>query len=251
MMTTTMMACIAGWWFWWLYRRGESHQKSLDEVCQWMSDQYLPLQHNPYIALFENQPTNPALLTVRQRIQEALFAGYAIEAPLRELYRTLRRLRIELYARGQVLRLFCVHQLLLLAIALIAKHILSKEGFLPLSPDPRGETIALGLCLLAVGALTAWMHTRMPTLWAWHTGWTEEALTWMQQLFQDEEAEQVSLASCARTHWVEEHFVQYEVAQKQFACAYPFYELSTYFLLLGGVFGRGILEGGAGTILSI
>jgi hypothetical protein len=248
---TVMMACGAGWWFWWLYRRGETHQKSLDGVCQWMDDQYANFQDNPYSVLFGTTSINPAILTVRQQIQEALFAGYDLETPLRELYRTLRRLRLELYARQQVLRLFCLHQLLLLAIALVAKYILFKEGFLSLSSNSRSEEVEFGICLLAVGSLTAWMHTRVPTIWAWKNGWTQEALTWMQQLFQGAQGHtlQPSLASCALPNWVEQRFLQYEVAQKQFASSYPFYELSAYFLLLGGVFGRALLEGGHGISL--
>ena len=250
-MLSLMMAVTAGWWFWWLYKRGESQQKSLEEVCQWMGDQYATLQDNPYAALFGYPYTNTALLTLRQQIQTALFAGYDLTQPLRELYRTLRRLRLEMYARQQMLRLFCLHQLLLLGIALIAKYLLSQAGLLPTMTNPYRDSLELGLCLFGAGCLTAWMHVRMPTLWAWQKGWTQSALIWMQQLLQGEDAEghHPSLGLYALPNWVEEQFVHDEVAQKQFASAYPFYELSIYFLLLAGVFGRSIWGWGQGISL--
>lgn len=246
MILTVMMACIAGWWFWWLYRRGVPHQISLEEVCEWVGAQYSVLRENPYVALFGSgaESRNPQLVLLRQQIQTALFAGHNLEPPLRDLYRTLRRFRLDLYARQQVLHLFCFHQLLLLGMGLVAKAVLVQKGFLPVVTDHRSEIAVLAVCLLAAGTLTAWMHTRMPPVWGWKEGWTALAHTWMTRLFQGEEESEPAVAAWILSHWVEEQFVQDEVAQKQFASAYPFYELGIYFLLLGGIFGQVLVEWG-------
>ena len=104
--------------------------------------------------------------------------------------------------------------------------------------------LGLGLCLIAAGTLTAWMHTKMPTVWVWKEGWTSSAHTWIARLFQGEAEAELAMSSGALSHWVEAQFVYDEVAQKQFTSAYPFYELGIYFLLLGGIFGQVLLEWG-------